>query len=202
MRMQEKMDSHGPTALYVNTLRRKFRILHSTFRISSIEWLCLLLTLAFMVLSACTHSMDKAEEPSQKAPESRTEVEIKQSWNGDYPVAQLAALPEKAYQKGTGYIDDPQTFIAVWSAFKPGDPAPGIDFHENLVIFVHNIQYYNHISIGKMILKEGVVEVIAMETLSARPIEDVVAMSMAVVSRAGVTGIMSREGVIEVEGVR
>ena len=195
MRMQEKMESHRPTAFYVNTLRRKFRIL-------SIKWLCLLLTLAFMALSACTHSIDKAEEPSHKAPESRTEVEIKQSWNGDYPVAQLTVLPEKGYQKGTGYIDDSQTFVAVWSAFKPGDPVPDIDFNENLVIFVHNIQYYNHISIGKMVLKKGVVEVIAMETLSARPIEEVVAMSMAAISHEGVTGIKSREGVVEVEGVR
>lgn len=198
MRMQEKMDSHGPTALYVNTLRREFRILHSTFRISSIKRLSLLLTLAIMVLSACAHSMDKAEEQSQQAPASRTEVEIKQSWHGDYPVDQLAALPEKANQKGTGYIGDPQIFTAVWSAFKPGDPVPDIDFNENLVIFVHNIQYYNHISIGKMVLKDGVVEAIAMETLSARPIEDVVAMSMAVISHDGVTGIMSREGVIQV----
>jgi len=198
MRMQEKMDSHRSTVLYLNTLRRKFRIMHSTFRVSSIMWILFLLTLAFIALSACTHSMDQAAEPSQQAPESRAEVEIKQSWNGEYPVAQLAALPEKGYQKGTGYIDDPQTFIAVWSAFKPEDPVPDIVFHENLIIFVHNIQYYNHISIGKMILNNGVVEVIAMETLSARPIEDVVAMSMAVVSRAGVAGIKSREGVIQV----
>jgi len=199
MRMQEKMDSHrAVVALYLNTVRYNFRILQSTFRISSIKWLCLLLTLAFMILSACTHSMDTAKEPSQQAPESRTEVEIKQSWSGDYPVAQLAAMPEKGYQKGTGYIGDLKTFAALWSAFKPGDPAPEIDFSKNLVIFVHNIQYYNRIVIGKMVLKKGVVEVIAMETLSARQIEDVVAMSMAVVSREGVTGIQSREGIIQV----
>lgn len=160
------------------------------------------LAVFLIFLLSCTHSMDKAEDPSHKAPASRTEVEIKQSWNGDYPIDQLAALPEKANQKGTGYIGDPQTFTAVWSAFKPGDPVPDIDFNENLVIFVHNIQYYNHISIGKMVLKNGVVEAIAMETLSARPIEDVVAMSMAVIPHDGVTGIKSREGVIEVEGVR
>lgn len=160
--------------------------------------LCISVALFLVFLLSCTHSMDKAKDPSHKTPESRTEVEIKQSWNGDYPVDQLAALPEKADQKGTGYIGDPQTFGAVWLAFKPGEPVPDIDFTENLVIYVHNIQYYNHISIGKMILKNGVVEVIAMETLSARPIEDVVAMSMAMSSREGVTGIQSREGIVQV----
>jgi hypothetical protein len=129
-------------------------------------------------------------------------VEIRQSWQGDYPVDGLAALPENTNRPGIGYIADPKGFAAVWSAFKPTEPEPVIDFDHNLVIFVRNIQYYNRISIGKIVVKNGVAEVIAMETLSARPIEDKVALSMALVSRKGIKGIQARNGVIQVDGVR
>ena len=126
MSIQERMDAHRPVAaLYLNPMRQKRRILTSTFRISFLKRLCLLLVLTFMVTSACSQSMDSAKRPSPQATESRTEMEIEQSWNGDYPVAQLAELTEKA-EKGTGYIGESQTFIAVWAAFKPGDPVPEI----------------------------------------------------------------------------
>jgi hypothetical protein len=113
-------------------------------------------------------------------------------------VDQLALLAEKAHQKGAGYFGDAQTFKAVWSAFKPGEHEPDVDFNENLVIFVRNIQYYNRVIIGSVILEDGVANVMAMETLSARPIEDVVALSMAEISREGVAGIQLRDGVIKV----
>ena len=58
-----------------------------------------------------------------------------------------------------------------------------IDFSTDLVFFARNIQFYNRISIGKIKVRDGKVELIAMETLSARPIEDKVAMSMVLVER-------------------
>jgi len=165
-------------------------------------YLCISVTLFLLFLISCTHSMDKAGDPPIEASAGQTEVTIEQSWNGDYPVDQLASLPEKGGRPGAGYIGDSQTFITVWAAFKPGEPDPEIDFDDNLAIFVRNIQYYNRIMIGKVILEDGVAKVMAMETLSARPIEDVVALSMAVISREGVTGIQTRDGVIQVEGKR
>ena len=135
-------------------------------------YLCICVALFLMLLLACSHSMDKTEELSKEASPGKTEVAIKHSWNGDYPVDQLALLAEKADQKGAGYIGDAHTFKAVWSAFKPGEHEPDVDFNENLVIFVRNIQYFNRIMIGSIILEDGVVNVMAMETLSARPIED------------------------------
>ena len=194
---------YGKTAVssrYVSP--QTFRIPHSAFRISPQRGICLFLTLSIFFLGACTHSSGKGANQAQPAQAMTGPVEIQQSWHGDYPVDGLASLPEDTHQPGTGYIADPKSFAAVWSAFKPTEPEPVIDFDENLVIFVRNIQYFNRIVIGKINLKNGVAEVLAMETLSARPIEDSVALSMVMVSREGVEGIQTRNGVIAVEGVR
>ena len=171
-------------------------------RQSASLFLCISVVLLLTFLLSCSHPNSTASAPSPSMPETKTDVQIEHSWHGDYAADRLAALPEHAQHPGTGYIGDPQTFAAVWVAFKPGEPAPVIDFEENMVIFVRNTQYYNRLSIGKILLENGIVEVLAMETLSARPIEDVVALSMAEISRAGVTGIRTRNGVVRVEGGR
>jgi hypothetical protein len=59
------------------------------------------------------------------------------------------------------------------------------------VVFVRNVDFYNRTAIGKVMLDAGTVELIAMETLSARPIEDKVAMALALVSRVGVTSVLA-----------
>ena len=132
--------------------------------------LCTSVTLFLIFLLSCSHSIDNKADPSQPVPPITGEAEILQSWQGDYPVDQLTALPENANQPGIGYIAGPKIFGKVWAAFKPGESEPHIDFEENLVIFVRNIQYFNRILIGKIKLEKGIAEVLAMETLSARPI--------------------------------
>ncbi len=119
------------------------------------------------------------------------EAEILQSWQGDYPVAQLSLLPEKQREQPVGFIDSAKTFEGVWKAFKPGEAIPEIDFTANLALFARNAQFYNRIRIGKVIVKNGVAEVLAMETMSAMPIEDKVAMSLVVVPRKGITVIQT-----------
>jgi len=119
------------------------------------------------------------------------EAEILQSWQGDYPVARLDLLPEKQREQAVGFIDDVETFEDVWKAFKPGEDVPEIDFKANLVLFARNTQFYNRIRIGKVNVKNGVAEVLAMETMSAMPIEDKVAMSLVVVARQGITAIQA-----------
>jgi hypothetical protein len=177
-------------------------------RLSHTEWpraflcLCVFVTLFLVFQLSCTRSIGKGEEPSQPVSASENEVEIRQSWHGDYPVDGLATLPENASLPGVGYIADSKTFTTVWSVFKPTTTVPVIDFDRHLIIFVRNTQYYNRLSIGKILLKNGVAAVLAMETLSARPIEDNVAISMAEVSREGIEGIQARNGVIQVEGKR
>ncbi|MBW1842603.1 MAG: hypothetical protein JRI75_12560 [Deltaproteobacteria bacterium] len=113
------------------------------------------------------------------------------SWQGDYPVDQLQLLPEKQRKKAVGFIGNAETFKNIWRVFKPGENVPGIDFKANLVLFARNIQFFNRISIGKVSVTNGVAEVLAMETMSAMPIEDKTAMSLVVVPRIGITGIQT-----------
>lgn len=66
---------------------------------------------------------------------------------------------------------------------------PAVDFSRNIVVFTRNTQFYNHTAILRVTLLEGVAEVIAMETMSANPIKDKVAMAMAVIPREGLREI-------------
>jgi hypothetical protein len=126
------------------------------------------------------------------------EVEILQSWQGDYPVARLSELPEAQRDGGIGYIDDAETFENVWKAFKPGEIVPVDDFKDHLVLFARNTEFFNRIRIGKVKVTNGVAEVLAMETLSAMPIEDKVAMALAVVPRKGIESIQSGDKKVSV----
>ena len=125
------------------------------------------------------------------SPESGTDAEILHSWQGDYPVAGLKYLPEKQRAVAVGFIGDVRTFENVWKALKPDQDVPGIDFKANLVLFARNTQFYNSIRIGNVNVKNGVAEVLAMETMSAMPIEDKVAMSLVVVARKGIRAVQT-----------
>jgi len=162
--------------------------------------LCLFVSwpLFFALLFSCGHQGGAPETRTANTAGITGEAEILKAWHGDYPVVEIDRLPEEAEHPGIGYIADDKTFENIWAAFKPGEETPDVDFKSNLVFFVRNIQYFNRISIGKVKLKEGIAEIIAMETLSARPIEDVVAMSMALVSKIGIRGIKARDIVIVV----
>jgi len=115
-----------------------------------------------------------------------TNLPILQKWSGDYPVAQLDRLPQGNIKAGAGYIDDKSLFEGVWEVFKPGEPIPEVDFGTQIVVFYRNVAFYNRTNIVKVTLRDGIAEIIAMETRSALPIEDKVAMSMAVISRTDV----------------
>lgn len=127
-----------------------------------------------------------------------TDIKILQSWQGDFPVSQLHLLPKGQQHFPIGYIDDFKTFSAVWQAFTTSEETPDIDFTDNLVIFARNTQFYNGISIKKIILKNGIAQILAMETMSAMPIEDKVAMSIAVISGEGVKGVRSGKEIIPI----
>jgi len=121
-------------------------------------------------------------------------------WAGDYPVAELNRLARAQRTSGVGFIDAGDRFVSVWNVFKAGEPVPPVDFDKNLVVFARNTQFYNRIRIGKATLTDGVLSLLAMETMSARPIEDKVAMSLAVVPRAGIASIQAGADRIVVEG--
>jgi len=116
-------------------------------------------------------------------------VKILQAWQGDYSVDQLQLLPGNQQENAVGYIGDEHSFSKIWNQFKPDQTSPEIDFKDNLVLFARNTQFYNRIAIGQVKLTDGVAEILAMETMSALPIENNVALSLAVVSRKGVKEI-------------
>ena len=131
----------------------------------------------------------EAEALSQHLQSLNGEAKILQSWQGDYPLNQLDILPENQRQQSVGFIGDAKTFKALWKAFKPGETVPEIDFKANLVLFARNTQFLNRIRIGKVNVTNGVAEVLAMETMSAMPIEDNVFISLVVVARQGMTAL-------------
>lgn len=156
----------------------------------------LVTVLTLVLLVGCGHSNTGAIKPTDHSQPFDGEAAILQSWQGDYPVAQLKLLPENQREQAIGFIGDTETFTGVWKAFKPGEAVPEIDFKTNLVFFARNTQFFNRISIGKVNVTNGVAEVLAMETMSAMPIEDKVAMSLFVVVRKGITAIQSGDEII------
>ncbi len=146
----------------------------------------------------CSTSEKVAAGTGKQTSTAGGEVKILQSWQGDYPVVKLNLLPVKQRSQGIGFINDAKIFADVWKAFKPREAVPEIDFKRNLVLFVRNTQFYNRISIGKINVTNGVAELLAMETMSAMPIEDKVAMSMVLVERKGIKGLKSGDSIIQV----
>jgi hypothetical protein len=147
-----------------------------------------------------------ATGPAEKANQPAAKGEVKnlpilQKWSGDFPVAQIERLAADQRGERVGYIGDPVTFVAVWEAFKPGDPVPAVDFAKNLVVFSRNTHFYNRTSIAKVTVKDGLAEVLAVETLTSRPVEDKVAMAMAEIPREGVEFILSGDKRLPVQGL-
>lgn len=146
--------------------------------------------LLFMWIAGCATMATDGHAP--------TDLVIIDRWSGDFPVARLNLLPEGQRRSRSGYIGDRQTFGAVWQAFRPGEEIPGVDFNRNLVIFSRNVDFYNRTNIMKAVLAGGDLEILAMETMSAMPIEDKAAMAMAVIPRAGVKAILAGDARVPV----
>ncbi|MBC2714340.1 MAG: hypothetical protein HF978_03440 [Desulfobacteraceae bacterium] len=138
---------------------------------------------AFQVAAQSLESSAIKDHQSNASSEKK-DLAILDKWSGDYPVDKLECLPLGQQEVRVGYISDKLIFSDVWKAFKPAEPVPEIDFGKNMVIFSRNVQFYNRLNIFRIIIDNGVAEVLAMETMSAMPIEDKVAMAMAVVSRS------------------
>ena len=143
------------------------------------------LVVGLFCLVACTPAAVQNSEPRDLSPSA--------TWSGDYPIAALDQLPAGQQQNRVGYIGDADTFAKVWQDFMPEATLPAVDFENNLVVFSRNVVYYNRTNIFKVTLTAGVAEVLAMETMSAMPVEDRAAMAMAVIPRAGVKAIRLNE---------
>jgi len=161
-----------------------------------------LVLICIAIIAGCAgfENKGKAEDDAltQHLQPLNGEAKILQSWQGDYPTAQLNLLLDSQRKNGIGFIGNAEIFKAVWNAFKPGEAIPDIDFKTNLVLFARNTQFYNRIRIGKVNVTKGVAEVLAMETMSAMPIEDKVAMSMVVIARQGILDLQSGDKIIQI----
>ena len=134
-------------------------------------------------------SLTEPEVGNNDFPKSNSQtVPISTSWQGDYPVAALERLPAGQQEAATGYIGDSLTFSTVWQAFKPDEAVPQVDFENDLVVFARNVNFYNRTRIAQVKVWE-VIEVLALETMSAAPIVDKVGMSLAVIPCEGVDAI-------------
>jgi len=159
------------------------------------------LTIAVMLclFVSCSHTKRHPPEAAAEVPPKTGEATIVQSWHGDYPVSQLGRLPDDQRTAAVGVIVDRIVFNNFWQAFQPGEPLPEVDFNQQLVLFARNTQFYNRIRIGRVTVVDGVAEVLAMETMSAMPIEDKVAMSAALVPREGIRAIRIGDGIRSIE---
>ena len=119
------------------------------------------------------------------------DISLIDKWSGDYPVSELARLPAGQQDLAAGYINNTDTFVPIWRAFMPTEILPAVDFSKNIAVFTRNTQFYNRTSIMKVTLQGGTAEIIAMETMSALPIEEKVAMAMAIIPRAGIHAIQA-----------
>ena len=127
------------------------------------------------------------------------DLSLLENWSGDYPVSELGRLPAGQQNTMVGYIGNTATFIPIWQVFKPNEDLPAVNFSKNIIVFSRNVQFYNRTSILKVMLKKGTAEIFAMETMSAMPIEDKIAMAMAVIPREGIKSIQAGEEKIVVK---
>jgi hypothetical protein len=131
-------------------------------------------------------------------PSAAATLPIINHWIGEYPVARLDRLPEAQRDTPIGFINDPDIFRAVWQAFKPKAELPKLDFDHNMVIFIRNVRFFNRTRILKVVLTDGIAEIVAMETRSAMPIEDQVAMALAEIPKKSVRAFRSGKHLIPV----
>jgi len=128
------------------------------------------------------------------------ELSIIGQFTGDYPVSEFYRLPKGQRTSPAGFIGDAETFARFWEAFKPGEDRPHVDFDATLAVFSRNIDFYNRTSIFKVILLDGVVRILALETMSAIPIEDSIGMAVALIPRDGVSFIKAGDTLVPVRG--
>ena len=144
---------------------------------------CFAAVCAALVLSTSAHAQSPTGEDAPR------ELSILHKWSGEFPIAHLDRLPEGQTETSIGYIGTKSVFANVWKAFKPEEPVPEVDFNKSLVVFARNVVFYNRLSIFKVTLRGDTIDVMSMETRSARPIEDNAAMSMASIPREGIKNI-------------
>lgn len=162
---------------------------HRFFQSKSVLIL-IILGFALFYLGGC------AATGTQKSPGGRITPISK--WSGDYPVTQLFRLPDGQQDLAFGYISDIETFLPIWRIFMPSEILPSVDFTKNFIVFIRDTRFYNQKFILTVILEDTTADILVMETMSTMPVEDRVAMAMAVIPREGIKHIKYGAEIIEV----
>lgn len=121
-------------------------------------------------------------------------VKIEQQWSGSLPVESLKLFPENQQKSRVAYVADQKQWETLWNVFESaGEQSdaelPKVDFEKSLVVVTKNVRYLNRISVNSASLDNGVLRVLALETRSARPIENKVYCAILVVPRKGIEKI-------------
>ena len=153
----------------------------------------LFIPLLLIILSACSIAM-----PSNDTEVNR-QVSIIGSLSGNFPIVALTALPEVQRTNPVGYLVNQQQLDSVMQYFQAdGKVLPDVDFSSQIVLFARNTVFYNRLSIAQVTLIGETLSVLSMETRSARPIDDKVAMSLVVIPREGARFIAVAGGNIKI----
>ncbi|MDX2495500.1 MAG: hypothetical protein QNK27_11110, partial [Desulfuromusa sp.] len=160
----------------------------SLYRLLYVAGLLLALLLAWVQVAAAAQAINERDIP------------ILQGWRGDFPVSELGLLPEGQRELPIGYLKNRKVFTEVWQTFKPEEEIPEIDFGNYLVLFARNVNFYNRVSIAKVVLRDTTAEVLIRETMSALPIESKVAMALAIIPSDGIKFLQSGHGPVAVSG--
>ena len=140
---------------------------------------CILLSLT-LILSACT-TLSADNTTVMDGP-----VQILGTLNGDLPVSSLKMLPTELQEQPVGYLSSQKHLDAVLQSIQAGGKSlPVVDFPSQIILFTKNTIYYNRLSIGQVSRNGETLTLLAMETRSAMPITDKVAISLVIIERAG-----------------
>ena len=156
-----------------------------------------LLSIVLVFLLSATFACTQVIEKNSGI--TRIQVPILFSLGGDFPVSELDALPEAQRLLPVGCLASQQQVDAVLQHFQEGGKGfPAVDFSTQLVLFARNTVFYNRLSIAGVTLVGDSLEVLSMSTMSAMPIKEKVAMSLAVVERSGARFIVVNGEKIEI----
>lgn len=113
-------------------------------------------------------------------------VKIEKKWAGSLPVKSLKLFPEKQRKSRLAYVSSEKQWEALWKAAGFEEKLPKVDFEKSLVVVAKNVRSLNRISVNSASLDNGILRVLALETRTARPIQDKVYCSILVVPRKGI----------------
>jgi hypothetical protein len=119
-------------------------------------------------------------------------------WNKLMPVATVQCLPQQQQANRLGYIANAKDWAKIWQSWHPEHTVPKVDFKTEIVVWIRNTRYLNHIKLAGVQVKDSTAVVAARETRSAKPIKDELHCLMFVLNRKGVKRLSDGSKSIEV----